>query len=1263
MGRIILYGLAIFLLSTFNVWGQHHFFRQYSLEDGLPQSEVNDIAEDKFGYLWLGTNGGGLCRFNGVDFEVLTKKDGLQEDIVMGLHSDNNYDLWICSQRGISKYDGINFHHYIQSDTTLFQDRTQFLETVDGSVWALVREVSGIRKIYRFFNDSLTDFTTEHSEIFKDNNIFFMTNAGPKQIYVSTNNGIYKIEGDSIQKINFIGDFDLSNGMYISILQDKFRNTWLLSFTSDNSVKLLQVKFTGEVLEMDWPKNIPLQRIFRVYEDRSGDVWIAVATHGIVRFSDRKIKIYNKSNGLKASIITSLWQDREGNMWFGSSGSGLLKYGGDKFVAFNRESGLSGDIVRIIFEDHKGDIYFGDDNNMISVYDGKSIEPVDPSNNLNMGQARGIIELPDNNLLIGTLSGAYEYDHKKIVNVSEKYGLNQQSPIIALFEDKDNYWFGVYGRGLLKYNKEEGKKWYRPDNSTLKSPFITDIFKDSKDRMWISTTNGVFVLQDTTFTHYSDKDHLNAAWVLQCAEDKTGNIWLATFTGGLNRFDGEKFTYYDTTQGVKSDNIYSVIADTEGNIWAGTQNGVDKITIGADGEVSSIRNFDKDDGFIGIENNGGCNLLDSKGRIWFGTIKGAMMYNPDEEKKNYLEPPVYIKNVLLNFKNPNWSELSPVVKYDSLFPWFLIPENLKLPHNRNHVAFVFDGLCYTVPEKTKYKWKLEPIEQEWSPENTLNKAFYPSLPPGNYTFKVIASNNDEIWNEEGTSYSFEIVPAWYQYAFIKVIGFILVIGLVIYLVRQRIQKERLLKTALETRLSIKKIEIQKQQSEIQRKNELLETQKSQLQTQAESLKSANVNLERLTQIGQLVTANLSVDKISELLHQSVSKVMSTGVFSVGLYNDQDKSIDFTYSYLHGERQPFIRYLVEDKERLAIYCFTHNQAVFVNDFYNEYQKYLNEIRPVPEGAESQSIIYIPLRTSKEVIGVISVQSLKKNAYTNYHLNFLQNIAIYASIAISNALKYQDLVYQQRELKNIHENVVGEKDLLNIKKQQLENLNNEKNQLISLFVKGIQEPLNLAIGELGEFIASQQNCSDTQKEFITDILQILNKQNEVVNNVLEIHNIEMDFYEYQPQKIDVREVLVDIIEKLNDDAFKKDVSIKLNAKDSIIDIDLSLFIRIFENLISNAIKFSPEKADVWVVSSIVNNAIRLEVRDQGPGLTDDEQSKIFEKYSQFDKGENQDIISSGLGLYIVYKYVTKMNGSVRCQSIEGVGTTFIVEFPLT
>ncbi|GAF04225.1 ligand-binding sensor domain-containing protein [Saccharicrinis fermentans] len=554
--------------------GQHHFFRQYSLEEGLPQSEVNDIAEDQFGYLWLGTNGGGLCRFNGMHFDVLTKKDGLLEDLVMGLYSDNNYDLWIGSPKGVIKYNGKDFKYYLKSDTAIFQDRMQFMEMMDGSVWLMARSVSGEKVIYRFREGEVTDFTRENKAFFKDKTIFYMSKSGPKKMMIATDKGVCEIENNQVTLSHMQETYGLEDKILIPLLQDKYRNQWVLAFgKGDGTQNLLVLGLNGDVKDIDWPKEIPLDRVFRAYEDRDGGVWVAVSSGGIVWFHDDKIKLFNNSNGLKTSLVTSLGEDREGNMWFGTSGSGVFKYGGDKFVSFNEESGLGGNIVRSIFQDSEGKVYLGDDNNTISVFDGEKVELLQASADAKMAQARSMLELKNGNVLVATVGGLYEYDHKRFISVGEKYGLDPQTPVVDMIQQGDTIWMGIYGKGLFKYVPGQLSHWFTPANSGLVSPFITNLFVDSKQNIWISTTKGVFKYDHIHFVHFSDVNQLNSSWVLQTAEDKVGNIWFATFTGGLNRYDGQRFTYFDSSTGVRSDNVYSVIADAEGNIWAGTKMG------------------------------------------------------------------------------------------------------------------------------------------------------------------------------------------------------------------------------------------------------------------------------------------------------------------------------------------------------------------------------------------------------------------------------------------------------------------------------------------------------------------------------------------------------------------------------------------------------------------------------------------------------------------------------------------------------------------
>ncbi len=1233
----------VFLANS--VYGQHHYFRQYSLDEGLPQSEVSSIAEDQFGYLWMGTNGGGLCRFNGLGFDTYTQKDGLPSNIITGLHSDCNYNLWVGTPNGISKYDGTTFQSVIQSDTAIFQDDMVFQESIDGYLWALTYGVNGIRELLQIENDSVKNISQLRSDIFDKNPIIQVCKYNNRDLLIATTKGLFQMSDNHLEKSTLFATYT-SSSYWIPLFQDKSKSLWVIHVTRDKRA-LYKVDVQGKKQEVATPFMDNNAWISNIYQSRSGDIWMAVPNKGVYKYSRDSWQSYTTKNGLPSNIINSFIEDREGNIWIGTSGSGILKYTNDMFITFNKQSGIGGNVVRTIFEDTHQKIYFTDDNNQISVYDGEHIQIL--PQNVKMGQCRKILQLPNQQLLFACLKGLFKYNGKTFENVNAKYHINSQNTVTDILFNKDTLCIALYGQGLMMYYPNGKHRLYTTSNSALNSSFITSMHLDSSKKLWICSNHGICSYQNGSVTNYTNPDISKAAMILQAAEDAFGNIWFATFSSGLCKYDGTSFEFYNTQNGIKSDNIYSVISDSNGNIWAGTQNGIDKITFDANGEIASIKNYNKADGFVGIENNSACNLLDSKGRLWFGTINGAIMYNPEKENVNLTEPPVYITEVQVDYKNAISIDNPKVLRYDSIVPWFKLPSNLHISNKQNHITFKFNALNYSVPEKVKFRWRLTPLETDWLPSNSLQQASYTSLPPGKYTFEVIAANNDNIWNTEGSKYSFVVYPEWYQQTWIKVLAILLIASVITWISRWRFNQIKNHKRDLEIQLNAQKKEIDRQHSAIKEQNRELTEHKNKLEEQSVFLQSANRNLQRLTQIGQLITANLSVDKIAESVFQSVRKVMRTDLFAIALFNESEQALDFTYSYHSNERQPFVRYFIEDKERLAIYSFTHDTEIFINDFYQEYNKYINEIRPVPSGAETESIIYIPLKTQKDILGIITVQSIKKNAYSDYDYHFIQNIANYTSIAIENALTYEKLMSEQNLLINKHEDILLEKDDLNKEKEHLHDIIDSKNQLLDWYLSNTQSLFESIADEFDQTISLDDKCSAL-------VNNIWLREKKTFQHLTEMIGIQQGEIEPTYEEFEILKCIQECMDNLAEKSDAKSISVNLIGKATSVVLDKRFTTTIVEYLLENAILSTPEYQSVDIIVSTLNSDVRIEIKDHGAGLTPEEQKELF--------SEERIMSSTNFAtkhlLYIAYRYTKVMNGSMNCISEKGFGTSFILNF---
>ena len=730
----------VFQLSN----AQYFHFKQYSLEEGLPQSEIAAITEDQYGYLWVGTNGGGLCRFNGKDFEVFTKKDGLLDNIILGIIHDRDYNLWIATPKGIQRYDGINYTSILESDTTLFNDHVDFCETQNGKIWCLARMISGERRLLEIDNNVVSNFSEKlKSELEGKGPIYKILPDGNNGLLLSTSKQLLVLKNNEIKEYNDGLVAQEKRVLRYPLFRDRNKNLWLSLFKSKGDEKLIiHIDGKGDK-EIELPEALNDHAIFKGLQDREGNFWFLIESGGVARFNKKDgWQVFNKDNGLPINMVSNIHQDPEGNIWLGTLGAGLVRYSGNLFLSINRSNGLTGDIIRSIYQDSNGTYYFADGEGGFSMLNGKTITSFPHDELPELRAIKEFYELPSGKILLATINGLWEFDGKRALTVNEKYGWEKHLPISDIVVQRDTFFFSTYRHGLIKSYKGKAT-FYNSYNSNMQDNTIFHVLSDSKNRLWLSTSRGITLYNKGVLTPYLEGQEINSSYILQSAEDKMGNIWFATFTDGLIRYDGKDWMSFDTADGLSADNIYSIIADVDGNIFAGAQNGIDKLSISSTGEVRNVTFFDKHDGFIGIENNGTANFLDKEGHLWFGTIKGAMRYNPMEKRTNFLAPSIYIRDIELSYKRPNWKSDTYKSSYDSIVPWFHVPDKLSLSKSDNNITFKFDAISYSVPEKIKYRWRLEPIETEWI-EGFSTTVAYPSLPSGEYTFIVSAANNNNI---------------------------------------------------------------------------------------------------------------------------------------------------------------------------------------------------------------------------------------------------------------------------------------------------------------------------------------------------------------------------------------------------------------------------------------------------------------------------------------------------------------------------------------
>ncbi len=1248
-------------LMVESVCSQQYGFQVFSLEQGLPQSEVQALLQDSRGSIWVGTNGGGVSRFNGNSFESFTVEDGLPHNRINTLFEDSRGQLWMGAINGIGRYDGISFSSYSENIGPQQVNYIQFFEFDDGGIGVISQDEQNAFRILRISGDSILPVHDQYEE-FSCNPVYRAIYLSDSILYLTTSDGLYEMKNGEVSFSTLNDHREFMGRAILPVLYDDKGILWILSFASRYDV-LIYTLDNGKITRFNSPDTDWWRGVGSVFKDSRGRIWFNNFGRG-VSFIDTEsgsIHYFMQENGLSNEYINAFLEDHEGNIWLGSSGGGLIKYAKKNFLAYNFQSIINDDMVRSIYQDSHDNYWFGLASGGVVRFDGTRYTAYTTEQYPGIHNVRSFIELGENKLMLLSFNGLYLFNGKTMKQVDTDYSL-QNFFFSDAVQDEDTLWISSFNGGVIKIvNKEI--EFYNLGNGRLHSNIVNDIYKDTGKNIWFCTNNGIAVYREGRLSVYTAKEGLTSSTVMHMVEDKLGRYWFASYTGGLYILEDEEFSCLTTADGLSSNNIYSILCDQQGNIWAGSQSGVDRLVLDEGGNITEVEHFGIYDGFTGIECNGQSNLIDREGHLWFGTVKGAMRYDPASRIKNEVPPITHITGLRLFFETVDWSgpEYNDVT--EGIIPWYRLPKEPVFPHHLNHLSFDFEALSFQVHEKVAYQWKLEGLDKDWSPVGRRTEAVYPNIPPGSYTFKVKAMNNDGLWNSQPTEYSFTVKSPWWKSWWFYSLSALLILAALGIIVRFRINLIEAKQRELEEIVTAKTYEVTTQRDEIAKQNLLLEQQKEEILSQSEKLQLAYNDLEYLSEIGKIITSQLSVENIIDTVYDSINKLMDASVFGIGLVNRKKQSIDFPGVKEKGQKLDFLSFSMNDVDRLSVYCIREKAEVFINDFEKEYKKYLPVMTPAGSDGNSSSIIYLPLLMDSEVMGVITVQSFEKDAYTDYHLNILRNLAVYTKIALENASSYQQIEAQSINLKKANSDIIKQKEEIEKANAELIELNKEKNHLIGIVAHDLRNPLTSSLSVADNLLISAQKTDKDEKEGLSFIVNALKRMDKMISKILDISMIEQNQVNMKCEKINFGLIVQDVYSSLKDTADRKGIGIQLETLDIYGIADRNYLLQVYENLLSNAIKFSPADTIILIKCEELKHETRVNFIDEGPGISEEDRKRIFNKYQRLSARPTAGEQSTGLGLSIVRKYVDLMGGRVWYESAGSKGSNFIVSFDKT
>lgn len=705
-------------------------------EHGLPQNTVHAIAQTRDGYIWIGTEEG-LARFDGVKFTVFDKQNtpAFKSNYIRTLLADRQGALWIGTAQGLVRMLNGKFTVFTRDEGLPSETIQAIYEDREGNLWVATANGLGL-----FKSGGLTTFTTKERLISGSIQALFEDSDGA--LWIATPYGVGRVKDGKFS--NYAVRDGLGSNSVRAIQQDRDGRLWFGTLGGLTSFD------GGRFTTYTTRDGLPNDRVISLQVDRDGGLLIGTAG-GLCRLANGRFTGFGPGEPLTTSTILSLLEDREGNLWIGTESGGVNLLKDTKFTTYTVKNGLSNDLVKSIHEDRQGNTWIGTDGGGLNLLKNGKLTVYSTRDGLSSNVVLALSSDNAGNLWAGTPDGLNRFSQGRFTVYTSADGLANNDVRSIYVDHRGDLWIGTRG-GLTRMSNGVFKTFTEVDG--LPNDLITTLHEDIKGNLWIGTFGGLGRLTNEEFTTFTSRDGLSSDAVISLHEDSDGTLWIGTNGGGLNRMKDGKFTAYTTSNGLLDDVVYRILEDRENNLWLSCRKGIFHIAKKeldefAKGMISSIAPvaYGTADGMMTRECSGGGDPAGWKGgdgKFWFPTIKGVAMIDPERLKTNLQAPPVVIEQLRIDDQS------------------FSPGESLELPAGTTRFDLYYTAPSFVAPEKVRFKYKLEGFDKDWIDSGTRRIAYYTNVRPGTYTFRVIASNNDGVWNETGAAFSLYLKPYFYQ---------------------------------------------------------------------------------------------------------------------------------------------------------------------------------------------------------------------------------------------------------------------------------------------------------------------------------------------------------------------------------------------------------------------------------------------------------------------------------------------------------------------
>jgi signal transduction histidine kinase/ligand-binding sensor domain-containing protein/CheY-like chemotaxis protein len=1280
------HAFLVFVLLTFLTQGfsglaldpkkeiSQYVHEAFAIEQGMPENSVNALVQSRDGYLWLGTEDG-VVRFDGIEFEVFDKRkvEQITNNMITALCVDHKENLWIGSFGGgivhmnfkTGKFNAFTIEHGLSSDkiATIHEDN-------EGRLW--IGTHGGGLCSRNPGNGEIKPYQFPHN--LKIETVWVVYEDRKQNLWIGTGNkGLIYMNPKNGKIATYTAGRGLPFGRVWAVCQDRNGYIWIgVDHKGLYRLDLETNKFINYTVEDGLIGN----RISSILEDRDGNLWIGSLGGGLNRLDPvtGHFSSFSVEHGLVGNEVLNIFEDREGSLWIGTADGGLSQLKDSKFVSYNREDGLLHDVTYCAYEDRGGNMWIGTFGGGVSRLDKKSgkITTYTTKHGLAHNNVRTVHQDRKGIMWIGTDRGGLSrlnLKNGKIISFTTKNGLSSNR-ISAVYEDRqENLWIGTYGGGLNVMNRLPPRSGVNPKNPArfikrkdISHQYIQMIYQDRPGRLWLGTYGDGLIRLDNPGSKnekiitYTTDQGLSSNNVNCIYEDTQGNLWFGTSGEGINRYrdrEGSEGEFISITHkhGLFDDLVYVILEDNNGYFWMSCNRGIFKaakkdLDDFCDGKIESIlcTSYGMSDGMLtnacrGQNQSPGCK--DREGKLWFPTLRGIAMINPKNIRINPFPPEVVIQKAMIDKEEIQLEWTGPGHE-EVIVPGF------------QQFEIQYTGLSFLVPKKVRFKYILEGFHKDWVDAGTMRSAYFGKIPPGHYTFRVVACNSDNVWNKTGASIAFYIKPFFYQTWWFFLL-LVLAVMLIVY-IGVRIRNIHQLKARAEELRTM-----------VEERTQYLKERNQELETIEQTIKTINREIQLKKVLKSILDLTMGffpqADKGGFLMYNEQKKRFIPLVFE-GYENNGEQTIAFTYE------EAVSRYIeCAEPQEEDIYI--------LREFDNIPGK-----EKVKDMAETQSLLSMPIIIEGRVAGFLIKESMSNpHAFDHANIQQLSRLKEHAALAITKARTLEQLQREKRktentlaELQKIHQEIKEAKDMAEKAREMAESANKAKSEFLANMSHEIRTPMNAILGfsEILETEITDEHYRRHLEAISSSGKTLLG----LINDILDLSRIEAGKMELQYETINPYSILSEIKHIFSNKAREKALDFQLEVDPALpkaVLLDSLRLRQILLNLVGNAVKFthqgfiklSAHKAGTGTTPPIPGHTgigtrvdIVFSVQDTGIGIPESQQRIIFHAFQQQEGQRTKEYGGTGLGLAITKRLVDMMGSKISLQSREGKGSTFQV-----